>query len=322
MRSRLLALAAVPAVLGCWNPSSAQTPGRPIRMIVPFAVGTPDVIARTLAAQLTSQMGQNVIVDNRAGANGILGTDLVAKAAPDGHTLLLTSASFVVNPSIYRNLPFDPLQDFSAISNVCNLEAFILTVHPSLPARTVAELIALAKKPGAKLSYASPGIGNTIHIAGALFNVRAGTDMVHVPYKGGGPAVAALLGGEVQVMFANPPLALAHIQAGRLRALGYTGKKRLATLPAVPTMTEAGVQGMELDGGWFGLLAPAKLPAKILATLNGQTVAALNHPQTRERLIALGLEPAPTTPAEYKALLESEVKAYARLVQLTGIRAE
>jgi tripartite-type tricarboxylate transporter receptor subunit TctC len=146
--------------------------------------------------------------------------------------------------------------------------------------------------------------------------------MVHVPYKGGGPAVAALIGGEVQVMFANPPLALAHIQGGRLRALGYTGRKRLATLPNVPTMAEAGVQGMELDGGWFGLLAPAKVPPKVLAALNSQTVAALNHPHTRERLVALGLEPAPTTSAEYKALLESEVKAYARLVQLTGIKAE
>ena len=300
----------------------AQTPARPIRMVVPFVVGTPDAIARALAAQITSQTGQNVIVDNRAGANGIIGAEVVAKSAPDGHTLLLTSASFVVNPSIYRNLPFDPLRDFTPISNVCILEAFILTVNPSLPAQTVKELIALARRPGTTFSYASPGIGNTIHIAGALFAVRAGTDMVHVPYKGGGPAVGALLGGEVQVMFTNPPLALTLIQGGKLRALAYTGTRRLATLPAVPTMSEAGVQGMELDGGWFGLLGPARLPAAVLDKLNRETRAALENPQLRERLLGLGLEPAPTTAAEYKALLAREVKAYAELVRITGIKAE
>jgi len=325
MRRKMLnfvpALAAL-GLAGIAGISAAQTAGRPIRMVVPFVVGTPDAIARTLAAQLTNQMGQNVIVDNRAGANGIIGAEVVAKSAPDGHTLLLTSASFVVNPSIYRHLPFDPLKDFTPVSNVCTLEAFILTVHPSLPAKTVQDLIGLAKKPGARLSYASPGIGNTIHIAGALFGVRAGIDMVHVPYKGGGPAVGALLGGEVQVMFANPPLALTLIQGGKLRALGYTGTKRLATLPGVPTMTEAGVRGMELDGGWFGLLGPANMPPSVLEKLNRETRTALEHPQVRERLLVLGLEPAPTTPGQYKALLEREVKAYAELVRITGIRAE
>jgi tripartite-type tricarboxylate transporter receptor subunit TctC len=312
-----LAMLSAPAL------SRAQEfPSRPVRMVVPFVVGTPDAIARTLAAQLTNQMGQNVIVDNRAGANGIIGTETVAKSAPDGYTLLLTSASFVVNPSIYRKLPFDPLKDFTPVSNVCILEAFILTVPPSLPAQTVKDLIALAKKPGTRLAYASPGVGNTIHIAGALFSMRAGIDMVHVPYKGGGPAVGALLGGEVQVMFANPPLALTLIQGGKLRALGYTGTKRLATLPGVPTMTEAGVQGMELDGGWFGLLGPAKMPPRVLGKLSRETRAALQNPQVRERLLALGLEPAPSTSAGYKALLEREVKAYAELVRITGIKAE
>jgi len=322
LRSLIVPLAALASLSAADLSRAQEFPSRPVRMVVPFVVGTPDAIARALAAQLTNQMGQNVIVDNRAGANGIIGTETVAKSAPDGYTLLLTSASFVVNPSIYRKLPFDPLKDFTPVSNVCILEAFILTVPPSLPAQTVTELIALAKKPGTKLAYASPGIGNTIHIAGALFSVRAGIDMVHVPYKGGGPAVGALLGGEVQVMFANPPLALTLIQGGKLRALGYTGTKRLATLPNVPTMTEAGVQGMELDGGWFGLLGPAKMPPKVLDKLNRETRAALQNPQLREWLRVLGLEPAPSTSAEYKALLEREVKAYAELVRIAGIKAE
>jgi len=323
MSGRVIVALAAWAVLSAAAAAQAQEfPSRPVRMVVPFVVGTPDAIARTLAAQLTGQVGQNVIVDNRAGANGIIGAEVVAKSAPDGYTLLLTSASFVVNPSIYRKLPFNPLRDFTPISNVCTLEAFILTVPPALPAQTVKDLIALANKPGAKLAYASPGIGNTIHIAGALFSVRAGINMVHVPYKGGGPAVGALLGGEVQVMFANPPLALTLIQGGKLRALGYTGTKRLATLPNVPTMTEAGVQGMELDGGWFGLLGPAKIPPKVVDKLNRETRAALENPQVRERLLALGLEPAPTTSAQYKALLEREVKAYAELVRITGIKAD
>ena len=323
MSGRVIVALAAWAVLSAAAAAQAQEfPSRPVRMVVPFVVGTPDAIARTLAAQLTGQVGQNVIVDNRAGANGIIGAEVVAKSAPDGYTLLLTSASFVVNPSIYRKLPFNPLRDFTPISNVCTLEAFILTVPPALPAQTVKDLIALANKPGAKLAYASPGIGNTIHIAGALFSVRAGINMVHVPYKGGGPAVGALLGGEVQVMFANPPLALTLIQGGKLRALGYTGTKRLATLPSVPTMTEAGVQGMELDGGWFGLLGPAKMPPRVLDKLNRETRAALENPQVRERLLALGLEPAPTTSAQYKALLEREVKAYAELVRITGIKAD
>ena len=323
MSGRVIVALAAWAVLSAAAAAQAQEfPSRPVRMVVPFVVGTPDAIARTLAAQLTGQVGQNVIVDNRAGANGIIGAEVVAKSAPDGYTLLLTSASFVVNPSIYRKLPFNPLRDFTPISNVCTLEAFILTVPPALPAQTVKDLIALANKPGAKLAYASPGIGNTIHIAGALFSVRAGINMVHVPYKGGGPAVGALLGGEVQVMFANPPLALTLIQGGKLRALGYTGTKRLATLPNVPTMTEAGVQGMELDGGWFGLLGPAKIPPKVVDKLNRETRAALENPQVRERLLALGLDPAPTTSAQYKALLEREVKAYAELVRITGIKAD
>jgi tripartite-type tricarboxylate transporter receptor subunit TctC len=232
------------------------------------------------------------------------------------------SASFAVNPSIYKKLPYDALKDFAPISNLCALDAFILTVNASLPAQSVRELVALARKPDSKLAYGSPGIGNTIHLAGALFNARAGTNMVHVPYKGGGPAVGALLGGEIQVMFANASLALANIKAGKLRALGVTGRNRLAYLPDVPTLTEAGVPGMEIDAGWFGLFAPANVPAEIVAKLSSEIRAAMANPQVRERLQAQGLLPVGNSPAEFKAYVESEIRAYAEMVKLAGIEPE
>ena len=326
MRRRLLAaILAVPA-LAAWNAAWSQTtaayPSRPVRLIVPFGPGAPDTIARIMGQQLAVQTAQNFVVDNRPGANGILGTDTVAKANPDGYTLMLVSASFVVNPSIYRKLPYDALKDFAPVSNVCALDAFIFTVHPSVPAKSVQEFLALARKPGAKLAYSSPGTGNTIHLAGALFNARAGTSMTHVPYKGGGPAVAALLGGEVQAMFANASLALAHIKAGKLRALGVTGPGRLPYLPDVPTLTEAGVKGMEIDAGWFGFFAPAKTPADILAKLHRETRAALAIPSVRERLVAQGFVPIGNSPAEFKAHVAAEVKAYAEIARLAGITPE
>jgi len=202
------------------------------------------------------------------------------------------------------------------------LDAFILTVNASLPARSVQELIALAKKPESKFAYGSPGIGNTIHLAGALFNARAGTSMVHVPYKGGGPAVGALLGGEIQVMFANAPLALGHIKAGKLRALGVTGHNRLAYLADVPTMAEAGVSGMEIDAGWFGLFAPANIRADVLAKLAGEIRTAMADSTLRERLQAQGFLPVGNSPAEFKAYVESQIKAYGEMARLAGLEPE
>jgi tripartite-type tricarboxylate transporter receptor subunit TctC len=293
-----------------------------VRVIVPFGAGTPDAIARVVGQQLAAQTGQPFVVENRTGANGIVGTEAVAKALPDGHTLLLVSASFAVNPSIYKKLPYDTLRDFTPISNLCALDAFILTVNATLPAQSVRELVALARKPDSKLAYGSPGIGNTIHLAGALFNARAGTNMVHVPYKGGGPAIGALLGGEIQLMFANASLALAHIKAGRLRALGVTGRNRLAYLADVPTLAEAGVSGMEIDAGWFGLFAPASVPAEIVTKLASEIRAAVANPQVRERLQAQGFMPVGNSPAEFKAYVESEIRSYAEMVKLAGIEPE
>ena len=303
----------------CWGQGY---PNRPVRIIVPFGAGAPDTIARVVGQQLAAQTGQPFVVENRTGANGIVGTEAVSKAPPDGYTLLLVSASFVVNPSIYKKLPYDTLKDFAPMSNLCALDAFILTVNASLPARSVQELIALAKKPESKFAYGSPGIGNTIHLAGALFNARAGTGMVHVPYKGGGPAVGALLGGEIQVMFANASLALAHIKAGKLRALGVTGRNRLAYLPDVPTLAEAGVPGMDIDAGWFGLFAPANTSADVLAKLAGEIRAAMADSTVRERLQAQGFLPVGNSPAEFKAYVQSEIKAYAEMARLAGAEPE
>src|SRR3981189_3421430 len=290
---RLVQAGLAALMFGAPAAASAQPyPSRPVRLIVPFGPGgAPDVIARLIAQQLAVQTGQSFFVENRPGANGLPGTGAVPKAAAGGHTLLVVSASFVVNPSIYRKLPFDPVKDFAPVTNMCSLDAFILTVTPSLPAHTLAEFVALARKPDGNLSYGSPRTGDTLQLAGALLNARIGASMVHVPYRSGAAAVTALLAGEVQVMFTNSTLALAHIEAGTLRALGYTGQARAADLPEVPTMTEAGLPGMEIDGGWFGAFAAAGRPGQIVAKLAHEIDAALKTPEVRQRLSTLAPHP-------------------------------
>jgi tripartite-type tricarboxylate transporter receptor subunit TctC len=291
--------------------------------VLPSAPGDPtDLIARVLQPKMSERLGQPFVIENRPGGSGVIASAAVAKAAPDGHTLLVVSASFVVNPSIYRKLPFDPARDFAPITNICSLDAFILTVTPSLPARTLAEFITLARKPDSNLSYGSPGTGNTLQLAGALLNARIGASMVHVPYRSGADAVTALLAGQIQVMFTNSTLALAHIEAGKLRALAYTGHARAPDLPQVPTMTEAGLQGMEIDGGWFGAFAPAGTPPEIVAKLAREIDAALKTPELRERFKTLALHPVGNSPAAFAPFVAAEIKSYAEMVHAAGISPE
>ncbi len=298
-------------------------PDRPVRWVLGFAPGgAPDAIARIVSQQLTAQLGQSVVLDNRAGANGIVGADLVAKASPDGYTLLVTSASFAINPSIYRKLPFDTIRSFEPVTNLCNSEALLLVVSPTLAAQSVQELIQLAKRPGAKLAYGSSGVGNATHLAGALFGVRTGASLVHVPYKGGGPMTIALISGEIQMALTNPATIIGAVKSGRVRALAYNGPARTPLLPDVPTVIESGLAGMEMSPSWYGLFAPAKTPAAIIGRLHAEIGMALGNRGVRDGLAALNVTPDGRPPAEFKSFVAASIKRYAELVRIAGIQPE
>ena len=298
-------------------------PTRPVRWVLGFAPGgSPDAVARVITPQLTSQLGQSVVLDNRPGANGILAADIVAKSNPDGYTLLITSAAFAINPSIARKLPFDAVKSFEPITNLASSEALLLTVAPTVAATTVQELVQQAKRPGAKFAYGSSGVGNVTHLAAALFAARTGIDLTHVPYRGGGPVTVALISGEIQIAIANPGTLIGAVKAGRIRALAYNAPARSPLLPNVPTMIEAGVKGMEMDSSWYGVFAPAKTPAAIVSKLHAEIRKALGVAAVRDGLAAIGMEPVGNTPAAFREFVVTSIKRSAELVKLAGLQAE
>jgi tripartite-type tricarboxylate transporter receptor subunit TctC len=327
MRRRLrgrhvVALTAALGILCAVAPASAQYPGKPVRVIVPFAAGgTPDVVGRIISQQLAAQTGQAFVVENRPGA-GVLGAQTVAESPPDGYTLLVTSSSFVVNPSFHKKLPFDVVRDFEPVSNLAVTEAYILGVNPRLPVRTVQEMIALTRRADSKISFGSPGVGNGLHLAAELFKSLTRTRMVHVPYRGAAPAITGLIAGDVQVMFMTPPSSLPFIEGEKVRALAYTGAKRFARLPDVPTMAEAGVPGMEGLASWTGMFAPAKTPDAVLARLHEEVQKAVATATVRERLTGIGVIPLGSAPAEFKPFIAVQVKQIADIVRAAGIEPQ
>jgi tripartite-type tricarboxylate transporter receptor subunit TctC len=328
MRSRraLFAVAGL-ALLGgltSANSAAAQTyPNKGVRIIVPFSAGgAPDIIGRVIAQGLTEQTGQSFVVENRGGADGVVGAQAVAQSPPDGYTLLVTSSSFVINPSFHKNLPFNVLTDFEPVSNIAAVEAYILGTNPALPAKTAAELIALSRDPAAKLSFGSPGVGNSIHLATELFMSLTKTRMVHVPYRGAGQALTGLIAGDVQVMFLTPPSSLSYIEGGKVRALGYTGAKRFSRLPDVPTMAEAGVPGMEELSSWTGMFVPAKTPPAVIARLYEHVAKAMASPAVRDRLIQIGVTPVGNGPAAFKPFVAAQMKQVADIAKAAGIEPQ
>jgi tripartite-type tricarboxylate transporter receptor subunit TctC len=323
MLRRFILLVLTLTALVSWSESWAQAyPNRPVRIIVPFGPGGPDAVGRLLGAQLAQQMGQSFIVENKPGANGVIGADFVAKSPPDGYTLMITSSGFVTAPSMYKKLPYDTEKDFAPVTNLVESVGIFVAVNPAVPAQTLQELIELGRKPDSKLSYGSPGIGNTLHLSGELFNARAGTHILHIPYKGAGPAVAAAISGETQVMFSTPPAIIGHLKSGKLRALAFTGPKRHPQMPDVPTAAEAGLPSYQHHGGWFGMFAPANTPPEILNRLHAEVRTAFANPQFRQRLDALGADPVGNSPAEFKATISEDIRKYAEWARLAHIEAE
>ena len=319
MMNKLLALALVTLATAAWGQGY---PNRPVRIVVPAATGGPDIVARLIAAQLQTQLGQPFVVENRPGANGIVGADIVAKAAPDGHTLMVYSSGFVINPFVHKKLPYDTEKDFTPVTNLVSNGGLFFAVHPSVPAQNLQQFIALARQPDSKLAYSTPGVGNTWHLAMEVFKSVTGTHMTHIPYKGGGPAAAALAAGEVQAMFTSPAPIMPHFKSGRARVLAYTGDKRHPSAPDVPTTAEAGLPQYKHDGGWFAMFAPANTPMDIVEKLAREVRTAMQNPGVREKLAGLGVEPVADSPAEFKKFVASELRAYAEQVRLAGVTPE
>jgi tripartite-type tricarboxylate transporter receptor subunit TctC len=318
---RALLLLALAAVVAPMQVAAQAYPSKPMRLIVAFPPGgTNDIVARSVAQRLSERLGQQMVVENRPGANGALGAEVAAKSAPDGYTLFIAAVNHVVLPSLYPKLPYDIERDFTPVVLLA-IVPIVVTVNPSLRVKSIAELIALAKaKPGA-LNYASSGNGAGTHLAGELFKMQAGISLTHVPYKGSGPAMIDLIGGQVQLMFADLPSATAQIKGGKLRALAVGSPRPSLLVPDLPTVAASGLPGYEAYT-WVGIMAPAGTPKDIVARLNTEAVAALGRPDLKEALAAQGAEAAPGTPEQFGAHIKSELAKWSQVVKTAGIRAD
>jgi tripartite-type tricarboxylate transporter receptor subunit TctC len=317
-------MAALIPLMLCAGAESAIAQGYPtrnIRLLVGYPPGgLTDGVARTLAPRLSEALGQQVYVDNRAGGGSTIGTDLAAKAVPDGHTLLVADQALINNPSLYAKLPFDTLKDFQSVSLVGGA-ALIIVVHPSLPARSVKELVALDKARPGSINYASGGNGTATHLAGELFKQVARVEFVHIPYKGAGVAIIDLLSGQVSLMFSSVGPAAPHVNVGKIKALAVTGESRLPVLPDVPTLAEAGYPAATVIGYW-GVLAPAGIPRDVLDKLSATIAAVVKRPEVRQRLMEQGVDPTGAGPAEYDRVIRSEIAKWAKVIKQAGIKIE
>jgi tripartite-type tricarboxylate transporter receptor subunit TctC len=299
---------------------AAAYPTKPVRLIVGFAPGgASDLLGRLVAQKLTESLGQTVVVDNRPSAGGIVASDIVAKANPDGHTLLVgSSAAFAITPHLTKDLPYDTRRDFTPVSMFANL-TFVLLLNPKVPAKSVTELITLAKAQPGKLNYGSAGNGTTTHMVSALFAQMAGIDLVHVPYKGAGPAMVDLISGQINVLFDAAITSIPQLKSGRVRAIAVSGAKRSTLLPDVPTVAEAGLPGYTA-GSWFAIFGPSRLHPAVVARLSGDIAKGMSQPEVRQELAARGAEPWTTSPEELRRFISSESDRYGKLIKLSGIR--
>ena len=310
------------ALAGCVHAQTSAYPNKPIRLIVPVAPGGgTDIVARLVAQGLAERWGQSVVVDNHGGGGGVIGVSIVAKAPADGYTMLLGSNGHITfAPALYRNLPYDTQKDLTPISLVAN-QPFVLAVHPSLPARSVSELIALAKKNPGGLTYASGGSGGASHLGTELLQITTGTSLVHVPYKGTGPGMTALLSGEVQIGIIGVATVLPHMTTGKIRALAVTGAKRSQAAPNLPTIAEAGIAGYEFDV-WYGLLFTGGTPRDIVNKAHAEIGRVLKSPAIAERYASAGLEPVVTTPEEFASMIRNEIPKWQKVVRAAGLKAD
>jgi tripartite-type tricarboxylate transporter receptor subunit TctC len=322
-RNSLLCIAALLAAADCavGAENAVDYPTKPIRLIVPWPPGGgTDVFARVIGQKLAERFGFTVVIDNRPGASGNLGAEMVAKSPPDGYTIMLATITLATNPSMYKSLGFDALKDFAPVTLVAGVP-HVLVVSPSLPVNSVKDLIALAKAEPGKLNYASAGNGSPFHLAAELFKLTTGTVIVHVPYQGGGPAITAVIGGQVQLTFGNLLAVLPLVKGGKLKALGVTSARRSSAAPDLPTIAEEGVRGYDFSS-WFGFFAPATARAEVVAKLNREIVQILQTPEMKQRLTQDGADVVASTPQEFGAYLAAETKKWGEVIRRAGIRAD